>query len=82
MTKLEIIKANKKSYASLQEAMKSMQGLEKVVAETLTTEWLTSNKFLGGLSDSKAQRFLESIERMGYTMDAAMAEFDRQMNMF
>lgn len=82
MTKLEVIKANKKAYAELTEAIKGMTGLEKVVAETLTTEWITGNKFLGGLSDRKAQKLLEKIQRMGYDIDEAMDEYDRQMKRF
>lgn len=82
MTKLEVIRANKKAYAKLVEEIKTMEGLEKLVAETLTTEWITSNKFMGGLSDSKAQKLLEKIERMGYRMEDAMNEFDRQMAKF
>lgn len=82
MTKLEVIKANKKAYAKLTEAIKGMTGLEKVVAETLTTEWITGNKFLGGLSDRKAQKLLEKIQRMGYDIDKAMDEYDRQMKRF
>lgn len=82
MTRLEIMKANKQAYARLTEAIKGMTGLEKAVAETLTTEWITSKKFLGGLSDSRAQKLLEKLERMGYSMEEAMAEFDKQMNRF
>ena len=82
MAKLEVVKANKKAHAELVEAIKTMEGLEKAVAETLTTEWLTSNKFMGGLSDSKAQKILERLERMGYDMDNAYDEFEKQMKMF
>lgn len=82
MARSEVIKANKKAYAELVEAMKTMEGLEKEVAGTLTTEWLTSNKFMGGLSDSKAQKILEKLERMGYDMDDAYDEFEKQMKWF
>lgn len=82
MTRLEIMKENKKRYAELTEAMKTMEGLEKIVAETLTTEWITSNKFLGGLSDGKAQRFFERIEKMGYSMEDSYNEFQKQMDRF
>lgn len=79
MTRLEIMQANKTAYAELRSRIKYMRGLEKAVAETLVTEWLTSNNFLGGISDRKYNALSAKLERLGYDETEISDEFDRQI---
>lgn len=82
MTRLEVIKANKKNYAELVERIKTLEGIEKLVAETFTAEWCKSNNWLGGLSDSKANKIFARIKHMGYSFDELYDEFERQTEWF
>lgn len=79
MTRLEVIKAHKKAYESLKTRAQGMSGIEKAVAENITLEWISNNKWMGGLNDSKAQKLYEKVSGMGYTFDEIDAEFERQI---
>ena len=82
MTKLEIMTANKKAYAELEAQIKKMNGIEKVVAENLTLAWIKGNKWMGGLSDSKANKIYEKLMDMGYSFEEIDDEFQKQINKF
>lgn len=79
MTRLELIKENKARYAELQKRIPSMTGLEKAVAEHITLKWVKGSNWMGGLSDSVANKAYEKLEAMGYEFDEIDAEFERQM---
>lgn len=82
MTRLEIIKANKNAYSKLIAEINNMSGIQRAVAENITCEWISGNKWMGGLSDSKAQKLYEKVEKMGYSMEEIDAEFNAQVNKF
>lgn len=78
MTKLEVIKLNKKQYAELEASIPAMSGLEKAVAQYVTLAWIKGTKWMGGLSDSAADRAYSKVMAMGYTWDEVDTEFCRQ----
>lgn len=79
MTKLELMNENKKMYAELERKIPSMSGIEKAVAETLTLAWIKGDKWMGGLSDSKANKMYDRLMREGYTFEEIDSEFSRQI---
>lgn len=79
MTKLEVMKMNKKYYAEYVEKIKNMNGLEKAVAESMVLEWIKGNKWLGGLSDSSYQKISDLLVQQGYDEFDIMDEFNRQI---
>lgn len=81
MTKLEIIKINKANYKKLTAEIPALEGLEKLVAENLVLVWIKGNKWMGGLSDSKAQKIYEKLMGMGYTFDEIDNEFHKQIEL-
>ena len=83
MTKLGVINANRAAYTEVQNAMNSMNTLEKSVAEYITLVWLKGNKWHGGLSDAQYDKAIVTINQStGASFDAIMAEADRQMAIF
>ena len=83
MTKLELMKQNKKRYAELEEKIESLSGIERDVAKHLTLNWIKGAKWEGGLgSGQRGQRCYERLMKMGYSFDEIDAEFDRQMNWY
>lgn len=84
MTKLEIINANKALYEeTVGKIVKMEQGsLERVVAENLILVWISNNKWLGGLSDSKYMKIVERVcKTWGYKFseEEIDEEFNRQI---
>lgn len=81
-TKLELMKENKERYAKCEEYIKTASGLQKRVAETLTLAWIKGNEWMGGLSDSKANKYIEKLMSEGYELDEILLEHEVQMNLF
>ena len=80
MTKIEIIKENKSLYTRVQEEIKSMNGLQKLVAEHMVLTWIKGNNFLGGLSDREADKiYFKVFAPMGYSIEEVYNEFQRQI---
>lgn len=79
MKRLEIVKENRRRHEAVREQLGSMSGLEKAVAENVILEWLSSNNWMGGLSDSRAQKIYEKVARMGYSFEEIDTEFQKQM---
>ncbi len=83
MTRLEVIKENKKAYARLAEAVNGMSGLERLVAECIMLPRLKSNNWAGGMSDAQWQKIVDTkIAPCGYSVDAISEEFDKQVKLF
>jgi hypothetical protein len=80
MTKLDIIRENKKAYADLEKKIPAMTGIEKAVAENLTLKWIKGNKWMGGLSDSVHTKADEKLMAMGYELEEIEVEFNRQQD--
>lgn len=79
MTRLEIMNDNKKEYAKLEKKILGMTGLEKAVAQHITLKWIKGNKWMGGISDSVANRAYDKLMAMGYEFKEIMKEESRQM---
>ena len=80
MTKLEVIKENQRKYAEAEAEISSMSdGLAKIVKQELILAWLKGNKWLGGLSDSVANKLIEKISKLGYDEMQVINEFESQM---
>lgn len=84
MTKLEIINANKALYEeTIGKIVKMEQGsLERVVAENLILVWISNNKWLGGLSDSKYMKIVERVCKTWsykFSEEEIDEEFNRQI---
>ena len=80
MTKLEIIKNNKRKYAEVEAEIAGMNNsLAKIVKEKMILAWIKGNKWLGGLSDSVANKLIEKIAELGYDELEIIGEFDRQI---
>lgn len=77
-----IMRENKERYAKCEAVIPTLTGLEKRIAETLTLAWIKGDKWLGGLSDSKANKYIEKLMSEGYELDDILAEHERQMNLF
>lgn len=83
MTRLEIMNENKKAYAEQEKKIGGMApGLEKEVAVRYILPWIKGRKWLGGMSDSAANRIVEKIEALGYDEYEIMDEMDRQLSAF
>lgn len=82
MTKLDIIKQNKANYEECLKKIQHLGGLEKLVAENLILPWINGNKWMGGLSDSKASQIYEKLMNMGYSFDEIDDEFNKQIEKF
>lgn len=82
MTRIELIKSNKKDYAEYLEKIKSMKGIKKAVAENFILEWLKGNNWIGGLSDSKYQKILDKLIELGYDENEIVKEFEYQLDTF
>lgn len=82
MTRLEIIKKNKELYRTFSEQIKDMTGLTKLVAETITLEWIKGNNWMGGISDSKYEKLSDKLVAMGYDWIEIYQEFDYQITSF
>lgn len=82
MTKLEIINTNKANYEKCVNTIPSLEGLERLVAENLILAWIKGNKWMGGLSDRKANSAYEKIMDMGYSFEEIEDEFNRQMDLY
>ena len=83
MTKLEVIRINKAAYANVQNAMNSMNTLERLVAERITLVRFKNNKWLGGMSDTQFDKAVMAINHTaGVTVEAIMNEADRQMDIY
>lgn len=85
MTKLEVINTNKALYnETIGRIVKMEQGsLERIVAENLILVWLSNNKWLGGLSDSKYMKIVERVRKTwGYKFseEEIYEEYNRQMD--
>ena len=80
MTKLEIIKDNKRKYAEVEAEISGMaDGLAKTVKSMMILAWIKGNKWLGGLSDSVANKLIEKIAELGYDESDIINEFDKQI---
>ena len=65
MTKLEIMKSNKKLYtAVLEETEKMGMSFEWAVKEFIILPWIRGNNWMGGISDSKFQKASDKIKDM------------------
>lgn len=82
MTKFEIIKQNKVNYEKCLKEIRHLEGLEKLVAENLILPWIKGNKWMGGLSDSKANQIYEKLMSMGYSLVEIDDEFNKQIEKF
>lgn len=82
MTKLDVIKANKKIYADVEKAIESMTGLEKAVAQNMTLAWAKGNNWMGGLPDAKANCAIEKLMAVGYDEMDIINEFNKQIMRF
>lgn len=80
MTRLEIMKLHKAEYEEYSKKIINMTGLTKLVAENLVLEWIKGNKWMGGLSDRKAQTAYEKLFRLGYSFEEIDDEFNKQIN--
>ena len=76
------MKENKERYAKCEEYIKTVSGLEKRVAETMTLAWIKGNAWMGGLADSKANKYIEKLMSEGYELDDILKEQERQINLF
>ena len=80
MTKLEIMKDNQRKYAEIESEISEMpDGLAKTVKSMMILAWIKGNKWLGGLSDSVANKLIEKIAEFGYDESDIINEFDRQI---
>mgnify|MGYP006908796824 FL=1 len=80
MTKLEVIKENQRKYAEAVAEISSMSdGLAKIVKQEMVLVWLKGNKWLGGLSDSVANKLIEKISKLGYDEMQVINEFENQI---
>ena len=80
MTKLEIMKDNKRKYAEVEAEISGMaDGLAKTVKSMMILAWIKGNKWLGGLSDSVANKLIEKIAELGYDESDIINEFDKQI---
>lgn len=82
MTKLEIITINKANYTKQMEKNETLTGLAKAVGQTLTLEWIKGNKWMGGLSDSKANKIYEKLMAQGYGFEEIDQEFENQVSQY
>lgn len=82
MTKLEIITTNKANYNKQMAKNETLTGLAKAVGETLTLAWIKGNKWMGGLSDSKANKLYEKLMEEGYELEEIDQEFQNQMDQY
>ena len=77
----ELMKVNKARYAWLMEQIEGLEGLSKMVAETLTAKWIKGRKWEGGLGNGKdVDRMYEKLMDAGYSFEEIDAEFERQMD--
>ena len=80
MTKLEVIKENQRKYAEVETEISGMSaGLAKIVKQEMILAWLKGNKWLGGLSDSVANKLIEKISKLGYDEMQVINEFENQI---
>lgn len=79
MTRLDIIKEHQRQYAELSLRIASMTGIEKAVAQYMILPWIKGVKWMGGMSDTRAQRAFETLQTLGYTEYEIFSEYDRQM---
>lgn len=80
MTRLDIIKEHQRQYAELSLRIASMpESIERAVAQYLILPWIKGVKWMGGMSDAKAQRAFETLQTLGYTDYEIFSEYDRQM---
>lgn len=83
MTRLEVMKDNKRHYAELEKRIPYLTGLELSVAVNVTRKWLSAHNWLGGLSDSDATvAYMKVTRAHGCSMKEVDAEFHRQMGWF
>ena len=82
MTKLEVMKINKKMYVEYSKKIENMNGLEKVVAQRLVLSWIKGNKWMGGLSDSQYQRISDELVANGYDEMKIYDEYNKQIENF
>lgn len=82
MTKFELIKLNKAQYEEQVKRNETLTGIAKAVGETLTLTWIKGNNWMGGLSDSKANKIYEKLMAKGYTEEEIDQEFNRQMDWY
>ena len=81
MSRLEIMKQNKKTYARFKaEVIPELNKFERLVAENVTLAWIEGKNWMGGLPDYKADRLFGRLAKKGYTYEELYAEFDRQMS--
>lgn len=77
-TRLDVMKANKKHYADLQDKIANMEdGLEKDIASELGLKWIKGANFMGGLSYSVANK---AIEKLMKKYDCSYEEIDDIFN--
>lgn len=79
MTKLELIKENRKRYEEQIVKSQSMTGLSRRVSETFMLEWIKGRDWIGGLSDRRADKLFRLLEAEGYGEEEIYEEFHRQM---
>lgn len=80
MTKLEVIKENQRKYTEVEAEISGMSdGLAKIVKQEMILAWLKGNKWLGGLSDSVANKLIEKILKLGYDEMQVINEFENQI---
>ena len=83
MTKLAIIKKHKAEYTAVEANIATMQNaLEKAVAQHIILAWIKGSNWMGGLSDSMADKAYSKVVSMGYTWEQVDAEFSRQASKF
>ena len=84
MTKLEVIKANKALYTKVVDEISKMpEGLAKAVKEHLILRWIKGNNWLGGLSDTEANKAYSKLIELGYEdIDEIEGEYITQMGAY
>ena len=82
MNKLELMKYHKEQYEKQLLKNEKMNGLSKLVGVHLMLPWIKGDKWMGGLSDSKANKAIERIMAQGYDFDEIDDEFQKQMDEF
>ena len=82
MTRLEVMKSNQKRYEEFEKTFCGMaDGIEKAVAVNYTLPWIKGNKWMGGMSDSKAQKVVDMLVAAGYDEGEVLDEMDRQVDL-
>jgi len=80
MTGFEIVKANRQKYSEVEAEITTMRdGIEKAVKQEMILKWIKGNKWMGGLSDSAAQKSIDKLASLGYDPMEVLDEFDRQI---